>query len=208
VRGDDAILFEDDTLKLHDERTRQACPKPSAAGASRAAGLWGVSEATFYAPPATRSVIFSARSRTLPAGSAIADRGPCCVPLDNPEIDAHFNVPDAPTPKCPERHDMGSHVRDGRHAKRRSGSRTVRAVVRRHLHRSPPVYALHERHINERLAGARQRRLRRSHDRFILRRCFGARAIERIGAQRRGQKHSQGPKQVLGVAPMQAICEE
>jgi hypothetical protein len=102
VRGDDAILFEDDTLKLHDERTRQACPKPSAAGASRAAGLWGVSEATFYAPPATRSVIFSARSRTLPAGSAIADRGPCCVPLDNPEIDAHFNVPDAPTPKCPE----------------------------------------------------------------------------------------------------------
>jgi hypothetical protein len=29
-----------------------------------------------------------------------------------------------------------------------------------------------------------------------------------VGAQRRGQRHSQGPKQVLGVAPMQAICEE
>jgi hypothetical protein len=29
-----------------------------------------------------------------------------------------------------------------------------------------------------------------------------------FGAQRRGQKHSQGPKQVLGAAPMQAICEE
>jgi hypothetical protein len=32
--------------------------------------------------------------------------------------------------------------------------------------------------------------------------------LERVGAQRLGQRHSQGPKQVLGVAPMQAICEE
>jgi hypothetical protein len=31
---------------------------------------------------------------------------------------------------------------------------------------------------------------------------------ERVDAQRRVQKHSQGPKQVLGVPPLQAICEE
>ena len=31
---------------------------------------------------------------------------------------------------------------------------------------------------------------------------------KRAGAQRRAQKHNQGPKQVLGVAPIQASCEE
>jgi hypothetical protein len=31
---------------------------------------------------------------------------------------------------------------------------------------------------------------------------------ERVATQRQGQKHSQGPKQALGVAPVQAICEE
>ena len=30
--------------------------------------------------------------------------------------------------------------------------------------------------------------------------------LERVDVQR--QKHSQGPKQVLGVPPLQAICEE
>ena len=31
---------------------------------------------------------------------------------------------------------------------------------------------------------------------------------KRAGAQWQAQKHNQGPKQVLGVAPMQAVCEE
>ena len=31
---------------------------------------------------------------------------------------------------------------------------------------------------------------------------------ERVGDKWRGQMHSQGPKQVLGVAPLQAICVE
>jgi hypothetical protein len=29
-----------------------------------------------------------------------------------------------------------------------------------------------------------------------------------VGGQRRGQRQSQAPKQVLGVPPLQAICEE
>ena len=55
-----------------------------------------------------------------------------------------------------------------------------------------------------------QRRLARSYGRagLIAPYMSSPCVIRARRAQRRGQKHSQAPKQVLGVAPLQASCEE